>query len=341
MLRAPPRQGTSPPSRSIPFTLVLVWQALAFLFSSMFARAQTNGKQPMRIEYHAAHRPSHSPKANRRAPSLDGDPGSSDAPFRRGWSFLGGMLADWRWVWTEVGTALMVGGVGESAYQMTKHSFERSVHVHMALGFSKGLSLVFIVLVVLAQVGASVNLLVPTIYHTTGSIAPSTVLATTLWFEALLFGDMTDRATLVRTACMTLTAVMLALFRFDRQARNAMAQLPTSGTLLSIESRVRKLCTTARSGVVCPPLAAAVLLYNCYGNPFWRSHGIVYEWYHGRFQAGIAMSALLLLIAGQDTRAHAMLGDRLERWYDRFMVYKEDLLGQPRVTRWIGAKKSL
>ena len=251
------------------------------------------------------------------------------------------MLADWHRAWTEIGTALMAGGVSESAYQMTSHSFERSVHVHLALGFSKGLSLIFIVMVVLAQAASCVNLLVPTIYHTTGSIAPSTVLATTLWFEALLFGDMTDTATLVRTACMTLTAVMLALFRFDRQARNSMDQLPTSGTLLSIESHVRKLCTAARSGLVCPPLALVILTYNFYGNPFWRSHGIVYEWYHSRFQTGVAMAALLFLIAGQDTRAHLAIGSTLERCYDRLMIYKEDLLGEPRVTRWLGAKKAL
>ena len=152
------------------------------------------------------------------------------------------MLTDWRWVWTEIGTVIMVLCVSESGYQMVRHSFERAILIHHALGFSKGFALVLIGMVCAAKAAASMALLTPVIYMTTGAIAPSAVLAATLWFEALLFGDMADSMAIIRCVSLTATALMLALFRFDRQARNAMAQLPTSGVLLGIEARVRKVC---------------------------------------------------------------------------------------------------
>jgi len=242
----------------------------------------------------------------------------------------------------------MVACISESAFQMVKHSFSRAVHLNLAMGFSKGFALLIITLIVLMQVASSVALLVPTIYHTTGSIAPSVALAAMIWMEAAVFGDAMDKVFVVRCAALTATATMTALFRFDRQARNSAQQLPTSGTLLNVEAYVRKACTAARTGLIFPPLAIGTMTWVLYANPFWRSHGIIYEWYRGRFQAGFALASLLFLIGGQDTRAAVWtmelslkVGDRIEQFVDWLLRRKDRLLGQVSPHRPLGRKKSL
>ena len=281
--------------------------------------------------------------ANRAGPSLDNsDSDEEEVPRKRSrheWHFT--MSWDWRWFWTELGTVIMALCIAENSMQMIRHSFERAVHVHLALGLSKGFALLVIVFIILFQVAATAGLMVPVLYLTTGSIAPSAILAGAVWFEAFLFGDVTDMSFCIRCAALSATTAMLALFRFDRQARNSMAQLPTSGTLLNVEAVVRRVCTSLRTGLVLPPAGFLLLAISFYNNPFWRTHGIVYEWYRGRFQAAAAVAALMFLVAGQDTRAHTFLVDRVERVYDAFMRRKEDLLGQPRAFRGLGAKKEL
>lgn len=251
------------------------------------------------------------------------------------------MLADWRWVWTESGTCVMAACVLDGAWQMGSHSFERALHLHIAMGMSTGFSLALISALVVAQCAACGCLLLPAVYLATGSVAPSAVLVGTLWFEAVMFGDATDTPTLVRVGCLTLTCAMLALFRYDRQARNAQRQLPTSGALLSIEASVRRACSCARTGIALPPLALLTIAWAVGCNPYWRRHGIEHEWLRGRFHAALALAAVLLLTSGQDTKAHAVIGDRLELIYDAFMKRKEDLLGHPRQVRFLGAKKAL
>lgn len=251
------------------------------------------------------------------------------------------MLADWRWVWTECGTWLMALCVGEGAWHMGAHAFARARHLHIAVGLSTGTALALVAALVAAQAAACSCLLFTAAYNRVGSIAPSAALVATLWFEAVMFGDSADTATLVRVASLTLTCAMLALFRFDRQARNAQRQLPTSGALLVVESHIRRICSGLRTGVALPPFALVAIgwVFGC--NPYWRRHGIEYEWLRGRFHAGLALAALMLLTSGQDTKAHVVIGEWLERVYDVFMRHKEDVLGQPRQTRFLGAKKAL
>jgi len=325
MRRAPPTLHDTPTFRADQEQRTLLWRVWLVVLAclSIVARPHTRPA----IEY------------NDRAP-LDSDPGSSNghARSRRAvrWHW---MIADWRWVWTEVGTALMVVGVADSAWGMLSESYVRAVHMHHVLNVSKGFAIMMISFIILAQLATGVALMVPTIYHTTGTIAPSAILAVTLWFEILVFGDWTDGATLGRCLCFTATAVMLALFRFDRQARNRMQQLPTSGTLLNIEFSVKTLCTKVRAGTVLPPAAVALLGWAATQNPYWRAHGVVYEWYRGRFQAAWAAAALMFLISGQDTRAHVLVGDKLERLHDWMLSRKEDLLGQERGWRVLRGKK--
>lgn len=258
------------------------------------------------------------------------------------------MRVEWRWVWTEVGTVLMALCVAESSLQMVRHGFERSLHIHLAVGFSKGFALMLIMLTTVAQMAACVNLLTPMFYFVTGCIAPSSVLAGTIWFEALMFGDMNDTATLVRSFSLTGTALMLALCRYDRQARSLMSQLPAGGVLFNIESQIRKVCTAARVGIFLPPASFVLLVYAMVGNPFWRTHGILYEWYRGRFQACIALASVLSLVGGQDTKHNILLGWKLqyletrmenavEKAMDWILRRRATMLGQP----YQGRKKAL
>jgi hypothetical protein len=249
------------------------------------------------------------------------------------------MLIDWRWAWTEAGTLTMLACVAESAWQMGSHCIGRSLHIHLALGLSKGAGLLLIWSIVLAQAAASVALMVPQIYLATGAIVPSGTLAATLWFETLVFGDVADAASALRAASLTLTALMLALFRFDRQARNARAQLPTSGVLLGIEARVRRACTAARTGLGGPVVSILLVGWAIVTQPYWRAHGMTYEFQRGRFHAAAASAALALLVAGQDTRGHVIIGHVLEHMYDRVMKHTERLLGWPSSERPLGAKK--
>lgn len=306
-----------------------IWMFLVLLVSLPWP-----WRRPIRGPPALTHKPSPVSLLGARPPRSP--PQTQPPPWR---SFT--MIWDWRWLYTEVGTVAMVSCVASGAWQMTAQSVERAVHLHLVLGLSKGFSLLIICLIVLAQALASATLLVPVLYLTTGAIVPSLILATTLWFEAFVFGDATDQNTVMRISFLSIAAAMLALFRFDRASRNSQAQLPTSSHLLMVEANVKQLCTTARTGICCPPLAAVVFLSAVFYSPYWKSSGVVAEFYRNRFHAQLSLVSLLFLLAGQDTRAHVYIGEKLERLYDVFMARKESLLGQPRVTRWLGAKKAL
>ena len=209
---------------------------------------------------------------------------------------------DLRRVWTEAGTLIMLIAVAEGSLQMSVHAFERAVYMNASLECSKGLALTLIFSVIVSQLVCSIALLVPHIYYQTGSFAPSILLASTLWFEALLFGDLTDAAVATRSAAMTVTALMLALFRYDRQARNSIQQLPTSSWVLTIEQKIRTACSVARAGSYFPVLAIVLLFWGVTYNPFWRSRGIVFEYYRSRFQAALSTASTLMLVSGQDTK---------------------------------------
>lgn len=254
------------------------------------------------------------------------------------------MLLDWRSTYTDAGTATMVAVVSESAWQLAVHAWSRSLHLTLALGVGRGTALTVLGIIVGTQVVSCATLMLPSLYNRVGSVIPSAALVTTLWFETLVFGDLQDRAAQARGACLTATALMLAIFRFDRHARNTRDQLPTSGVLLGIEAAVRSMCTRVRTGLVLPPLAAGLLLWATGWNAFWRSSGVRYEYERARFHTSLSAAALCMLLSGQDSKAHIVIGDRLERLYDFCMCHKENLLGEglsARRNRHLGAKKSL
>ena len=257
-------------------------------------------------------------------------------------SFRAPSMRDYRWVLTEIGTFLMIACVVESMYQMGNNSTSRALHIHFMLGFSRGFGLVLICVIVLAQACASVALLVPSVYYVTGAITPSVILACTLWFESLVLGDATDPASFMRAVALTLTSGMLALFRFDRQARNSREQVPTSGTLLGIEARVRNICTMLKLGIACPPLACVFLLWANWYHAYWRATPMLHEYQRSRFHMSFSTAALCFLAAGQDTKAYVWLEERFERLHEKFLQRREDFIANPRVRGFsLGAKKSI
>lgn len=284
--------------------------------------------------------------AQRASPSLD--EGATGLGGKKTWLQSVGQrlrkpsMRDWRWALTEVGTLLMIACVVESMYCMGNNSVNRALHIHFVLGFSRGFALLLIWPIVVAQACASAALLVPQVYHVTGAIAPSAVLACTLWFEGLVLGDATDPASVLRAVALTLTSAMLALFRFDRQARNSREQVPTSNTLLGIETRVRGVCTSMKLGIACPPLACVLLLWALWCHPYWRATPMLYEYQRSRFHMAFSTAALCFLAAGQDTKAYILLEERLERLHEKLLQRREDFLGHPRVRGFSnGAKKSI
>ena len=303
-LEVAPRRRAPPPVTLWAFCLVLLRMLL--------------GMQAPRLALNSYTRPPVSPKRARRF-----------------------MIFNFRAAYVESATVLTLTGVLQQTYRLGANCFVRAVHIHLIFGVSKGLALVTILSLVMAQAAASLVLTIPTLYFTTGSIFPAAVLAFAIWLETVLFGDVYDGAFALRVAAQTAALAMLALFRYDRQARDACAQLPTDGRLLSVEAACRRACTAARVGVFLPPVAVVLLLWATFIFPFWSANGLLHEFYRARHQATTAVAALLLAAAGQDTRAGAVLGDALERVVDRALAFKEDLLGQPRVVRFLGRKKSL
>lgn len=246
-------------------------------------------------------------------------------------------------VHTDAGTVVMALVVAEGAWQLCIHAWSRSLHLTLALGVGRGTALAVLGLIVAAQTLSVAILLLPALYTRSGSMVPSAALAAALWLEALVFGDLSDRATQARGACLTATACMLAIFRFDQQARTARDQLPASNMLLGIEATVRSVCTRVHTGLLLPPIAVGLFVWAVAWNSFWNRHAALYEWERARCQSGLSMAALSLLLAGQDTASHVVCGDRLEKVFHWILCKKDDLIGGHAERRegLLGAKKSL
>ena len=253
------------------------------------------------------------------------------------------MATDWCATWTLLGTTLVACCVAESAWQTCNHGFERALHLHLALGTSKGLATFQILLVVVAQTLSVLGLFVPAVYLRTGVVVPGVLLTTTVWSETLLFGDSGDATTVLRSVSLTVACLTLTLFRYDRHARSLQHQVPTSGPMLHVESIVRRVCTRARTGLAMPPLAIVTLAWSTTQNPYWRAHGVLSEWYRGRFQACAAAASVLFLAAGQDARASVQVHDAwlsVSRWLVRYRSPVEHDVAappSPAKRRWLGS----
>ncbi len=238
------------------------------------------------------------------------------------------MLVDLRSFYTETGILAMLLIVSGGAWELARHGFERALHLTLAIGLGKGLALAALALIVLAQMGSCATLVLSPLYNRSGSIVPSAILAAALWLEALVFGDLSDIAAQARCSCLTASACLLAIFRYDRHARNARDQIPTSGVLLAIEATTRNLCTQLKTGIVMPPMALFFLVWALGWNAFWCETGVMREYKKGWWVAALSASALCLLLSGQDTKAHIVLGDHVEKMYDWWAKRKERLLGE-------------
>ena len=238
------------------------------------------------------------------------------------------MIADPRAVYTELGTAVLIMLVASGAWRLATHAFEFALHLTLALGLARPTALASLALIVVAQLGACVVLMAAPLYNRIGSVAPSALLTATLWFEALVFGDTSDAATQAKCICLTATAFLLAIFRYDRQARNARDQIPSSGVLLSIEAAIKATCTRLMAGFLLPPTAVALMVWTLGWNAFWRESGVMREYRAGWCRAGLSAIALCLILSGQDAKAHVVLGEQAERAFDLWAKRRERLLGE-------------
>jgi hypothetical protein len=256
--------------------------------------------------------------------------------------------ADSRWLWTEAGAATMVAAVAAEAARELCGCVDRAVYLNALLGVGKGLAMAGIVFLTLLQVTACVFVMVPFLYHTSGPAPPAIALAASLLVQFAAFGDPLDPVFVLRCLGLCLSAGMLALFRFDRAARNGWQQLPTEEWILTLEEKARRACKEARAGVYCPVAALALVVWSVLGNPVWMVHGAVLEWYHMRFQAALGAASFAFQLAGMDpgTRVWlscdygAALEETLAALKGAWAGLRSHVRGRA-LARWRGRKKQL
>lgn len=190
----------------------------------------------------------------------------------------------------------------EQVVQHFSNAFSRAELLHLTIGCSKGAALLLIMLLLATQVFAVVALLVPKIYHLLGAVAPSAVLVAAFWVDAALFGDSRETIVFWRSMIISTALALIAMFRFDRRARNAQLQVPTSSQLLAVEKRFRDACTLICTGVYCPVVSACLVIWSITCNHFWTKHGLIYEYHRERWLFSMSLASLFAIQAALDTR---------------------------------------
>lgn len=202
----------------------------------------------------------------------------------------------------EAGTALVAAGVAEAVVHNACTVLPRGAHLALVLGLSPGAAATLLLLVGALQLAACAALLVPPVYRELGATAPTAGVAASLWLERALLGADGDGAVTAALALQTAALALLALFRVDRQARNAALGVPTDSRLLQLESAVRAASTRARARWAAPAAALLLLGSACAHDAFWRASKLDYERARSRFHAKTAAAAVALLLAAQDVR---------------------------------------
>jgi len=202
----------------------------------------------------------------------------------------------------EVGTALVVVGVVESVVHAARTVLPRGIHLARVLGIARGAAATLLLLVGALQMGACASLLLPPVYRELGAMAPAAALALTLWLERALVGADGDGVVTAALVLQTMALALLALFRVDRQARNAALGVPTDSRVLQLEGWVRAASGRARARWSAPTLGLLLLGSACVYDAFWRASRHDYERARASFHAKLAGAACSLLVAAQDTR---------------------------------------
>lgn len=198
------------------------------------------------------------------------------------------------------------------------NAFERSHHVRIVFGVSRGTALVALVFVTAVQMAAQIALLFNRFFFAIGAILPSTTLAALVWAQAFVLGELADSAVLVRCAAVSVGAAVVALFRYDRHARAASEQIPVDQRLFIVETKVKEMCSRMRAGLVLAPASIAVFFYAILVHPFWNTTSAAHEYHQTRFRASMALSAALILVGAQDVASFVFLRDRVEQLQERW-----------------------
>lgn len=216
----------------------------------------------------------------------------------------------------DIGSVFLVLCTSVDTMETLVHAFERSHHVHIVFGVSRGTALVALGFVIAVQMAAQIALLFNRFFLAIGAILPSTTLAALVWAQAFVLGELTDSAVLVRCAAVSVGTAVIALFRYDRQSRASLEQIPVDQRLFLVETKVKEMCTRMRAGMVLTPASVVFFFYAMVVHPFWSTTSAAHEYHQSRFRACMALSAMSLLIGAQDVASFVFLRDRLEQWSD-------------------------
>ena len=238
--------------------------------------------------------------------------------------------------YTELAVVLLVAEVGEQLTRHAANTFARAQFLHLTLGCSKGVGALMVFVLVLLQLCAAVSLLVPRLYlGPCGVVVPAAILSALVWSEAIFLEDVRNNTVLAHAIIFSATSALVALFRYDRRARNLQLQVPNSSSLLTIENVVKRCCTAIHTRLYCPPLAACILLRTLVISRFTNGkiHALEREYARAAWHLGMAAAALLLLLGAQDTRRSQLwrLHDALAHFVDKYDDF--DLLNERVQTR--------
>ena len=231
--------------------------------------------------------------------------------------------------YTELAVVLLVAEVGEQLTRHATNAFARAQFLHLTLGCSKGVGVFMVFVLVMLQLCAAVSLLVPRLYLLCGVVVPAAILSILVWCEAIFLEDVRNNAVLAHAVIFSTTSALVALFRYDRRARNVQLQIPNSSHLLTIENVVKRCCTAIHTRLYCPPMATCVLLRTLVISRFTNNlHALEREYARATWHLGMAAAALLLLLGAQDTRRSQLwrVHDALARFVDKYDDF--DLLNE-------------
>ena len=211
---------------------------------------------------------------------------------------------------TDMGTMVAVSCVMHTVWQSATASVPRALLLHATLGLSKALSLIVLNFLTLGQLFSCIILLFPVFYHVIGLVTPSVLLATSLVFHAAMFEVLRSWVVFLRLLALLVSFLFLATVRYDRGARNASQQLPTSDWVLNWEDGLRRYCARVRAGLWGWPLVVAqAVLALVAGARYTWSTGARAEVVGDVLQLRLAVLSLTLLLVAQDRKTFQQLQD--------------------------------
>lgn len=175
----------------------------------------------------------------------------------------------------------------------------RSKFLQISINVSRGLSLLVIGALLVFQLISLAILIIPALHLRTGVVVPSALLITISLVDAVLFGDFGIMIVMLRLASYALSLSMVAIFRYDRRARNAALQIPVASPLLTAETYVRSACSKLKCAFWAP-IVSCVLIFIVVKNRHWRINGHHSEISREKFQLYTSLAATFFIQASQD-----------------------------------------